>query len=270
MDIKTASVQELYNDMSSKWEALSELFSKKDERGKPRLAVFSIDYEGKKGGLSSLIRKARFFAGFECLPFGLPFKDKKIIFNRFLEDIPEACYYSYYHLIAFNRDASRRLDCDIAMPEEVTHSIVQVKGSTVSVDAIATEAFNGYSSYFGHKIYSAVNLLGIGGFDVKINEFFPPLGQSHILGKKIDNYKYTIDDAVHRRTYFQPEKTKEERASEVRKIICYLPALAGMMLTKQYKHGIRALLKEHPSLTNLDGKQVWEQYCMPLLIRGKL
>lgn len=270
MDIKTASIGELYNDMSEKWEILFELFSKKDERGKPRLAVFNIDYGNKDICENTFFRRLRFFAGLKCLPRGMSFECKKDIFKSFLEGSHLAGYNHYYNLIAFNRQAMPQEHYEFAMPEEVTHSIVQIKEDIISVDAIATAAFNGYSSYFGHKIYSALKLLNIEEFDVEIDEFFPPLGQIHILGKDAAKYSCCLDDAVNSKTFFQPEKSKEERAKDIFGLISYLPALAGMMLVKQYKCDVRALLREHPSLTNLDGKQVWEMYCKPLLIHGKL
>ena len=270
MDIKTASVKELYCDMSEKWEILSELFSKQDERGKPRLALFNIDYGNNAQCENTFFRRLKFFAGFECMPGRIPFEDKKDIFETFLKYAPIAGYNHYYNLIAINRQAMPQEDYEFAMPEEVTHSIVQIKEDIIPVDAIATAAFNGYSSYFGHKIHSALKLLGIEEFDVEIDEFFPPLGQIHILGKDADKYKCSLDDAVNSKTYFQPEKTKEERAKDISGLVCYLPALAGFMLVRQYKNDVRALLREHPSLTNLDGQQVWESYCKPLLMHGKL
>ncbi|MDI6737142.1 MAG: hypothetical protein QME12_01340 [Nanoarchaeota archaeon] len=271
MDIKTASVRELYDDMSVKWEILSELFSKKDERGKPRLAVFSINYgSGGINVMNTPLRRLKFFAGFRSLPTRMGFEEKKDVFGAFLSDFSQAAYVPSYHLIAFNRQNMPEWQYPLAMPEEVMHSIVQVKDENVKVDAKSAASFSGFSAYFGHSICSSLKLVGMDCFNVDINEFFPPFAQSHFLGKGMEDYNWCLDEQVKSKAYFQPCKPKKERAADVSKKLIYISQIAGFMLAKQYKFDIRALLREHPSLPSLDGPGIWKAYCMPLLLRGKL
>lgn len=48
-----------------------------------------------------------------------------------------------------------------------------------------------------------------------------------------------------------------------------MPTLAGEMMVDLYKGDVKALLREHP-LTDIDGQQLWTQYAVPLLTRGRL
>ncbi|MDD4877991.1 MAG: hypothetical protein PHO02_03065 [Candidatus Nanoarchaeia archaeon] len=270
MDIKTASVQELYEDMSEKWEILSELFSRQDIRGKPALAVFNINYDGKKGIFSSILRKAKFFAGFKSMPSGISPECKNDLFVEFMKIETMGAYSRYYNLVALNRQALSNWWYPFAMPEEVTHSIVQVADDEILVEKESVASFNGYSSYFGHKIHSALKCLEIENFTVEMDEFFPPFGQSHFLGKELNKFMPCLEETINAKAYFQPGKSKEERQKDVKETLYRLPSLAGFMLAKQYKHDMGALMKEHPLLPYLGGKQIWKSYCLPILINGKL
>ncbi|MFH1065643.1 MAG: hypothetical protein V1734_04025, partial [Nanoarchaeota archaeon] len=85
MDIKTASIQDLYKDMSVKWEILSELFSKKDEKGKPRLALFNAEY--KKTRVFRNIRNFwRVLTSLEFCPPDFPGKEKSGLCQYIIEN----------------------------------------------------------------------------------------------------------------------------------------------------------------------------------------
>lgn len=270
MDIKTASIRELYSDMSEKWEILSELFSKRDEKGKPRLAMFNTDYR-RAGFFRNISNFWRVLHSLEFCPDDFPGKQESDLCQYIIENYITAFYSYKYHMVVMNRRRIENKDYTFAMAEEVTHSIVRVDRPLIYVNVNDVAAFNGYSDFFGLSIRSSAKSAGIAGFETDMNEFFSPLGHSHFLGREgMLRYKWALNDEISCIALFSTEKTKEEDMMEIQRRLNYLSSIAGFMLAKQYRYDIGALLREHPSLPNLDGKQVWESYCKPLLIRGKI
>jgi hypothetical protein len=269
MDIKTASIKELYNDMSEKWEILSELFSKQDERGKPGLAVFNANYR-KTGFFRNIGNFWRVLYSLKFCPDDFPEKEESNLCREIIENYITAFYSNKYHAVVMNRAEIPQDLYQFAMAEEVTHSVVHVNNGMISVSRDEAAAFKGYSAYFGLSLVSSLRFAGLDTFNADMDEFFPPLGQSHFLGKEVQKYDWALDEQVSSMAYFHPERARQENADEISRHMHYISSVAGFMLVKQYKHDVRALLREHPSLANLDGKQVWKMYCRPLLIHGKL
>lgn len=269
MGIKTASIRELYSDMSDKWEILSELFSKKDERGKPRLAVFTANYK-KTGFFRNMGNFWRVLHSLKFCPDDFPEKEESNLCKEIIGNYITASYSSRHHAVVMNLAEIPRDLYQFAMAEEVTHSVVRVNNGMISVSRDEAAAFRGYSAHFGLSLISSLKFVGLGRFNADMDEFFPPLGQSHFLGKEVHKYGWALDEQVSSMAYFHPERTRRENADEISRHMHYISSVAGFMLAKQYKYDLRALLREHPSLTNLDGRQVWEMYCKPLLIRGKI
>ncbi|MFH1065039.1 MAG: hypothetical protein V1734_00855, partial [Nanoarchaeota archaeon] len=182
-----------------------------------------------------------------------------------------AFYSNRHHAIAMNRRDIESKDYEFAMAEEVTHSIVRVDYPLIDVSTNEIAVFSGFSDFFGLSLRSSTRSAGIACFETDMNEFFAPLGQSHFLGKDgMLRYKWALNDEISHMALFSTENTKKEDMMQMRRRLNYLSSVAGFMLAKQYRYDMGALLQEHSSLPNLDGRQVWESYCKPLLIHGKL
>lgn len=115
-----------------------------------------------------------------------------------------------------------------------------------------------------------LNPLKIGEFKLNLNEFFPPLGQAHLKPEEYRARKLNWDEAFRSISYMDPEKQFFERAMTAHSLTEHVPQIAGKLLVDIYKGDVEALVGEHPQLSQLNGPQLWVQYCKRLLTSGKL
>jgi hypothetical protein len=261
MDIKTEPKEVVYMDIQRQYEELSRLFSKKDSRGVPILAIFDVEDIDKE---SWRVRETLEF--YPETPSEETIKD---IVSRTYDSFGSCRYSRDNHAVIINRAVSNGR-YPLALAEEVTHSVVPVDDEIVKVGPEDFREFNGYSAGFGSLVYRVLEPLKIGEFKLNLNEFFPPLGQAHLKPDELRARKYDWERAFRSIGYMHPEKQFFERAMRAHSLVEHVPQIAGKLLVDTYKRDIEALVREHPQLVNLSGSQLWVQYCKPLLTSGKL
>lgn len=176
----------------------------------------------------------------------------------------EAFYAPKYNAEFLNRvylDSQKTLDQTLA--EEVGHRIVQIPDDIITVPVEIIETFIGPMPDFGKKLVNNLKTRPplsrtirdnwLDPYVLSMDEFFPPLFVALITGEDFSA---------------NPEDLIQKRLTEVD--ISHLPSLAGEMLVDQYHGDVKAIMHDHPQLTQLNGQQFWSTYCLPLLTSGKL
>ena len=184
-----------------------------------------------------------------------------------------ACYIYDYNLICLVSPKIRKKELHQILAHEMTHAVLTVERSNIKIPLEELREFNGNMKNFGKILYkNAKNLFEMyGGSEdyvgLELIEFFPPIGQVGLFGEfekypwkkgcKLTGYLHKTMDYLFATEYLDS-------------FIVHLPELAGELLITQYQNDCEALLREHPNLPLLDGKKLWDQYCRPILVDGKL
>lgn len=271
MDIRRMSLHDIYLDIVTMQAIILELFSKEDKKGKPRLGVFSLKKtRGTSGfsGVLSYLKMALFSLKWHpSRPEGG--EHYKLALN-IVKYYDAAFYEPELHAILFNRADPKCQHYYVPVAiEEAAHSVLSISDGNITNDAVDVASYKGHSGCFGNALSRALRSAGLETIVMDINEFFPPLAQAYMIGI-LDGEPAFFEQAAESITYFQPEKTSAERAEAMQSHMLHLPQVAGYMLAKQYKYDIEALLREHPSLPHLSGPEIWESYCLPILVNGRL
>lgn len=247
--IADVPAQEIYDTVVDYWKQISGLFSREDPRGPPIVAIDGYDYNSET----------------EILPEKS--ETTHIPFYRC-----NAFYMPADHLIGLRRRGTPKKKLSGILAHETTHSVISVKEEAeVMLQLDDLLEFNGDIRNFGKKLHAAVKKTMdkyiVGELKVVLPEFFAPIGEVHVLGRVQD---YDLRKNVFRLRYHQCLLNPWEAVGGVQNIVTHLPEFAGEILVKQYKNDVKALVREHPNLKELTGSQLWEQYCLPLLRRGKV
>ena len=182
-----------------------------------------------------------------------------------------AIYINHLHTVGINlQEISRHqeLDMDLDLSEEITHAATCIDGGEIWMLSRGMEAFDGFMPGFGSALSQIIKRLNLPFLIMDVNEFFPPLGQCVLLGESYPEH-WVWEKAIIEMAPLD-FSSKPEVAPLLEKIIFHLPRLAGELLVKQYNRDVQAILEDHPSLLKLKGRELFDEYCIPLLINGRL
>ncbi|MBU2638951.1 MAG: hypothetical protein KJ955_08305 [Nanoarchaeota archaeon] len=269
MAAKDIDIKEIYEEILEKRIILSELFSKTTEKGVPLLAVYDAVH-CEEGFLRKVHNYWRVQKTLEFFPDKPSTKVIDKIVRRRAGNNHMATYEPDFHIITMNRQYFSSF-YDLSVTEEVMHCVVDAPQSRMDVPSECFNEFNCCYPGFGIELYRVLKHLKQDNYEISLNEFFPPLAQLYfkVLGRYLETgtgWIQRLDSII----YFQPGKPLEQKIDEAEHIILHLPRAAGLLLGQQYHGDIKALLREHPSLPHLSGPEIWEHYCKPLLMHGKL
>lgn len=177
------------------------------------------------------------------------------------------------HVIVLNGYATAdTYGANSALLEEVTHAATFIQGKSLAHVDDLNGVLNDSNPGFGNRLSQGiVKYLGKPNPPIEVNEFFPPLGEAFLLGL---NYQ---SDSARTIEYIEAlllalEKSPGNINHKNALIDCvvHLPRLAGDFLLRQYQRDVRAIMRAHPTLTDMSSKQLWAEYCLPLLEKGRL
>lgn len=253
---KEQSIKEMYDDIVKKWEDLRILFSKNNSQTPPRLAVYTIRGTEDMRNLEETI---------QFYPEPSEIESKEII-RMIAHSFGVSCCDYAYNMIMINK-AEEELEFIIA--EEVTHSAQRVKDNCVHTPTETVIGWKVPYPKFGQQLYKTLQSLNIISFNQNIDEFFTPIGQTYLRGK------YHHIDWEKKLKKFRKRFYTRKRAQRTNNILTlnlveHIPSSIGGVLVDLYNHDVEALIRENPELPHLDGTQLWEQYCMPLLLEGEI
>ncbi|OGE71809.1 hypothetical protein A2617_00935 [Candidatus Daviesbacteria bacterium RIFOXYD1_FULL_41_10] len=250
--LRNIPIERVYGQFLKYHQELRQLFAPQSTLSPPRLIMFEpgVGIRPPKGMPARLDREEA--------------EEMTIFINTYLPFGSDAFYAPKYDGVFICRgglNSQKRLDEILA--EEAGHHIVQLPKDHVSLTIKEMETLNGPMPDFGKKMVANLKthpplsrLVGDNWYDpypLSTNEFFAPLFLTHL----------TRQDFSVIPEYFTQGRLDESG-------IEHLPYLAGKMLVTQYHGDVAAIISDHPQLTQLDGKQFWDQYCLPILTRGML
>jgi hypothetical protein len=243
--------EEIYDQMVLYWNKLTNLFPSESE-------VPSLVIDNKR----------TFEGSREILPEGA----KDIPNNIHLPYL--GCYLTEYNTVYLCSNILLKKELDQVLAEEVTHSLTFPNENLITITKEDIKHFNGLPE-FGAHLYRSLNELTnqFPGHEILVqldtSEFFPPIGESYLFEG------YVPDGEWNRTAKLVKDFPKYSAIpflglSKAHNFITHIPRLAGELLLGQYRNDAEALMREHPQLTQLDGPQLWDQYCKPLLENGKI
>lgn len=175
-------------------------------------------------------------------------------------------YLSWSHTIVINGESSKKKtpsEFRMALTEEEVHAASYLTDSSIYRPPEAFRDFNAFRADFGLNVERVLNNLGFPVATMDLNEFFPPIGQSLLLG---DDYPEHFDTwNIFNRTDIPSTHNARIAIASVMK---HFPRLAGELLVKQYNRDIEELIHSHPDLFKSTATELWENYCVPLLTAG--
>lgn len=250
--------EDVYLQANSYWQRLKPFFPRADKLSMPQFIFFN-DSGGQPPFLVDNFGKKSLQP--EILPEELT--------SRGLHSA--AIYINHLHIIGINlQEISRHQELDLALDlsEEITHAATCIDGGEIWMLPRGMETFDGFMPGFGLALSQIIERLRLPFAVMDVNEFFPPLGQCALLGETYPEHwvwqTAIIDMAA------LDFSSKPEVAPLLEKIIFHLPRLAGELLVKQYNRDVQAILEDNPSLLKLKGRELFDEYCIPLLINGRL
>jgi len=294
MDLSTARIETVYQQMldywrqfdgiwSRKrtpldyWKQFSEIWSRKQNRTPPILALTNV--ENQKAGAKAVLteRVDAALMNTEFYPKRPSEKELNLVIMKYLTiGYAGCCYIPHEHIILINRKNHTGI---LDLAEETIHSVANISENFVFVPRESFKYFNGCVPNLGQEISEVIELTFPSSQNelyIMPGEFFVPFGIMYLLpdlyfphdfGKHFINMKNKVE---HMRSQNNAENSDFDTRKQVRNLIEHLPVLAGEFMVRLYQGDVEALLKEHPQLPHLNGPQVWTQYCEPLLTHGKL
>ncbi len=246
IDLRTASVRQVYCEMVRVWHEVAQLFALGSPGTLPTLAMYEFD------GKNDL--RVYFSPAADA-------EDEEYTRNLIHKmQSPTAVYDSVPHMVLLNRCAAS----PEALVEEVTHSLINPEMFRTS---LPIEQLKEYSGRYCLELYNAARSLGKPkSFYVIISEFFPPIALQSLLGRT--NNSEMDNPEEFRRTHLLG--TARHNQFMIIDWLNHLPQVAGERLVRNYGGDVHRLLQEHPELTSLSGTELWYNYCRPLLVSGKV
>ena len=157
---------------------------------------------------------------------------------------------------------------DRHLVEELTHDVVVHKDTAVTLDVTCINSFNGYCCDFGPIAYDIIQkAAGRTPLTVETDEFYPALGLAHVLDgpyKWVDTKWALLLDRI------RTSKDAKQAATRSHDFVTHFPQIAGELFVQHYGGDVNAMLREHPDLPTISGKDLWERYCVPLLTHGNI
>ena len=107
------------------------------------------------------------------------------------------------------------------------------------------------------------------GWRCLVDEFFPPIAQSYFHGNysRDENWKRVNMELRRNLRSGKPFLNIEAR---IQSLVSHFPQIAGEIFVDLFHGDIKALIKEHAALGKLSKNELWEDYCFPLLTKGRL
>lgn len=263
IDSENPTPREIYDQMCADWSELSDLFRNKLTSTPPYLAL--LLYKGKSYD--------------ECYvrfqPQGIPLGIRREIRDRMLED-PQ---YNNLHLREPGRFEFIILqgthyysdDFDRTEVHEVTHSVTSPDSGVSRIKEVGTDQLIEIRDSEVDIVHPRPNLskivqgLGLTSIELELEEFYPPIGLSHMFRGDIHRIGYLLMFTV--RPLEDPNRPLEDRISRAKHLGYNLTVIAGERLEGLYRGDIRALIREHPRLAYLSAEELWSLYCWPLLTK---
>lgn len=260
LENESAPIEIIYTQLQRDWVSLSDLFQKQDPRGCPLLAIYNVKDVNEEG------YKVR-----QTLEFHPEKPSEEVvdhIITRTFDTNGEARYSKDNHAVILNRATSE--DFTNTLTHEGTHAVVNVGNDEVFIATDEFTAFHGYYAGFGRGIHRVLKRLGISQFRMGMGEFFPPIGQAHLLGKDFKYDSFSWQSRFYSLYNIGGEYAQYYRAMYAHSLVLHVPQIAGELMVRAYKGDVPTILREHPQLALFDGQELWQNYAKPLLTTGKL
>ncbi len=242
----TAPAEYIYAEMEKIWHEVAELFSVGSPGTPPTLVMYKNSSEIKADIWPALNE--------DGVRYALNEIQRSRILTAFYEKTP--------HMVFLDRDEADTP----SLVEEVTHSLIDPTRFPTSLPLKQLREFSG--QYFRGLYQAAKSHIRSRMFLVDISEFFPPLAEQALLdyasGSELVNH------ACLRRRPFQNLQAVHHDRLAVINLLHHIPRIAGERLVMNYEYDVQRLLHEHPALTSMSGEELWHNYCMPLLVTGKV
>jgi hypothetical protein len=242
-EILEQKLQESYHRIADYHRRLTEFFGVEDKRRPPRVATYLED--------------VLVFPNSESFKS----KNREHITYQFIDYFP-ASYNRKRHYIYLSKE-NVYTEAPLTEQHEATHSVLNPLSTSDKIEIVMSDLDsmqqNELADLIKENLHRWFKFRDERTVGIDSSEFYAPLGTAYLSG-----------------TPERLQKTAEVTAREVLTsfklldIIKHLPQLAGEILVDQYHGDVKALMREHPKLPHLSGKELWQQYCMPLLTEGRL
>lgn len=241
-DIYSSTPQEVYQQVTADWQELTGLFERQDHSKPPDLALV---YHKTRTYYTRTCPPGinQYYVRFQ--PKGIPAERRRMMLESTL--IPENeleinwcdCEDNFIVLGAPPADYDGKEEFNQTKAHEVTHSVVFLKeGSNRDVSINELRGIR-HRSWESKTMAQIVEDRGLTSVELDLNEFFPPLGEAHLLKEGYRQMSYGLVERI--------------------------PILAAELLIGLYQRDISALVREHPRIAFLSSDDLWNKYCMPLL-----
>lgn len=264
IDLRNGWIESIRKQTAKDWSSLSRIFPRPNDLPVPEIVLIHFDFVNDHSLKSRIISSTPGIEA-EALYYALSATHG--------DNFRRGAYVPDGHVIVLNGYADAdTYKTNAALIEEVTHAATFVQGRSYShvndLAVVQRDAMPGFGLRLSQGV---IKYLGRYNPTIEVNEFFPPLGEAFLLSS---NYR---SDSARAIEYIEGlllalEKSPDDLNNKnlLSDCVNHLPRLAGDFLVQQYQGDTRAIMCAHPTLTDMNAKQLWAEYCLPLLEKGRL